>query len=101
MSLAYISLGSPTSGSMTVSASGVSVALADYRQVNCPVMLKAFPGNTGTIYIGNVSGSVTATNGMPLSSGEAMVYSFVGNLSDIYVNSSVNGDKVAWAVLQV
>jgi hypothetical protein len=64
-------------------------------------MIKALPSNTGTMYIGQVSGDVTSANGMPLAAGDAAIFSFVGNLNEIWVDSSVDAETVAWAMLNI
>jgi len=87
------------SGQKTVTTAGTAVALGS-QQVNAALMVKALPGNTGIVYVGNVAGDVASGNGMPLSAGEAAVFDLVGNLANILVDSTVNGEGVAWMILE-
>jgi hypothetical protein len=89
------------SGQTTVTTAGTEVLLHSDLPVSGPVMVKALPGNTGIMYVGNVNGAVSSSLGMPLSAGDAMIYDFVGNLNSIWVDASVSGEKVAWALLSV
>jgi hypothetical protein len=89
------------SGQNTVATAGTAEALASSRIVNCSVMVKALPGNGGTMYVGQVSGDVTSSNGMPLSPGDALIFEFVSDLAEIWIDSTVNGEGVAWLLLSV
>ena len=89
------------SGQKTVTAAGTEVVLGTI-QVNAPVMVKALDTNTGKIYIGNNGdGTVSSTTGLVLLAGESIVFEWAGNLSTIMVDSSVNGEGVAWLALNV
>jgi hypothetical protein len=90
------------SGQTTVAAAGTAVALSS-THINCngPLGLKALVGNAGMIYVGNVEGDVTSANGIELDAGEDLIFNFVENVEDIWVDASSNGDKVAWAKLNV
>jgi len=89
------------SGQKTVTAAGTEVVLGTI-QVNAPVMVKALDTNTGKIYIGNNGdGTVSSMTGLVLLAGESAVFEWVGNLSTIMVDSSVNGEGVAWLALNV
>jgi hypothetical protein len=89
------------SGQKTVTAHGTAVQLASLRQVNSSVMIKALDGNTGLVYVGQVTGDVDSSNGMELSAGEVVVFSFVGNLAEIWVDSAVDNEGVCWLLLDV
>ena len=89
------------SGQKTVTAAGTAEALATARQISSPLMIKALSTNTGLVYVGQVSGDVSSANGMPLSAGESVVLINVGNLAEIWVDSAVNGEGVAWLMLDV
>jgi len=89
------------SGQTTVAAAGTAVKLATDQLVNGPIMVKALPGNTGLVYIGNVDGDVASNNGLPLAASEVQVITHVGNLSSLWVDSAVNGEGVAWLALEV
>ena len=83
-----------------VTTAGAALALGA-QQVNAALMVKALPANTGTIYIGNDGASdVSSANGLPLAAGEVAIFDLVSNLSAIYVDSSVNGEGVAWLILE-
>lgn len=91
------------SGQTTVTTAGTEVVLAAAgTRVNGPVAVKALPTNTGVMYVGNDgAGAVSNASGFPLSAGEVIVYEYVGDLNTIWVDASVNGEKVAWAMLGV
>ncbi len=87
------------SGQKTVAALGTAEALGTVK-VECPVMVKALDTNTGKVYIGNDgAGDVTSSNGLVLLAGEAVVFDWVGHLSSIMLDVSVNGEGVAWLAL--
>ena len=89
------------SGQTTVTAAGTEVVLAASRQVNGPLMVKALPANTGVMYVGQDSGAVSSSTGMPLSAGDAVIFENVGNLAEIWVDATVNGEGVAWLLLSI
>jgi len=89
------------SGQTTVTTAGTEVILAASRNVNCAVMVKALPANTGVMYVGQVNGAVSSSTGMPLSAGEVLIFDFVGDLAQVWVDSTVNGEGVAWLLLSV
>ena len=89
------------SGQTTVAAAGTEVVLATSRQVNGPLMVKALPANTGVMYVGQDSGAVSSSTGMPLSAGDAVIFENVGNLAEIWVDATVNGEGVAWLLLSI
>lgn len=88
------------SGQTTVTTAGAAVQLGS-QLVNAPLMVKALPTNTGVMYVGNVGAGVSSANGLPLSAGEVVIFPWVGNLTSLWVDSSVDGEKVAWLVLDV
>lgn len=83
------------SGQVTVTTAGTAVqatAIAGTRFV-----IKALPANTGVMYIGSDgSGDVASTNGFPLSANEAVELTLPDTLAALWVDASVNGEKVAW-----
>ena len=89
------------SSQKTVTTAGTEVQLHAGLLVNCAVMIKALPANTGVMYIGQVAGAVSSSTGMPLSAGEVAIMDRVGNLNEIWVDSTVNGEGVAWLLLEV
>lgn len=83
------------SGQTTVTTAGTAVVLGS-QEVRCGVWIKAAPANTGVMYIGNDgAGDVTSSNGFPLSASE-VIEVFVTNLNQLWVDATVNGEKVAW-----
>jgi hypothetical protein len=87
------------SGQKAVTTAGTAVQLHSGLVVNGPVMVKALPANTGIMYVGNVAEDVASNNGMPLSLSDSLIFNFVGNLNQIWVDASVNGEGVAWLAL--
>ena len=89
------------SGQKTITAAGTAERLHDGLVVNGAVMVKALPANTGTAYIGNDgAGDVSSANGLPLSAGDAAVFAFVGDLREIWLDTTVNDEGVAWLILE-
>jgi len=89
------------SGQKTVTTAGTAEVLASSRQVSSPLMIKALPTNTNTVYVGQVTGDVASDNGMPLAAGDAVVLIHVGNLAEIWVDSAADGEGVAWLLLDI
>ncbi len=89
------------SGQNTVTTHGTAEALGD-QLINGPLMVKALDTNTDVIAIGNDgAGDVTVSNGLRLSPGDSVVFEWVGNLSTLWIDSSVDGEGVAWLSLDV
>ena len=86
------------SGQTTVTTAGTEVALGS-QQIGAPLMVKALTTNTGLVYVGESSGGVSSSTGMPLSAGEVVIFEFVGQLAALWVDSAVNGEGVAWLAL--
>jgi len=87
------------SGQITVPTAGTEVQGPDL-QVNGYVTLKAHPANTGYIYLGNDgAGAVSSATGYPLSAGGDVAIRHINNLLDIWVDSSVNGEKLCYLLL--
>ena len=90
------------SGQKAVTAAGTAETLvASDTLYQGPVMIKALPANTGVMYVGQVTGDVSSSNGMPLSAGDALIMFDVGNLKNIWVDASVSGEGVAWLLLEL
>ena len=91
----------PISGQKTVTTAGTAVSLGT-QPINGPLMVKALAANTNPIAIGNDgSNDVTLSNGLQLAAGDAVVFDFVGNLSSLWIDSTTNGEGVAWLSLNV
>jgi hypothetical protein len=86
------------SGHKLVTTAGIAEALGD-QDIMTGLIVKALTTNTGLIYIGNDgSGDVDSSNGYPLAAGGEVEFEFVGNLAQIMINSTVNGEGVAWLI---
>ncbi len=90
-----------SSGQKTITTAGTAERLHAGLITNGAVMVKALPGNTGNMFVGNVSGDVSSSNSLPLEPGDAVVFSSVADLREIWVDSAVNGEGVAWLLLGV
>lgn len=87
------------SGQTTVATSGKPVPLGA-QKVSAPLMVKAKPGNTGNVYVGNDgANTVSSTTGVILAKGDAIVFQTVTDLAQIYVDAATGGDGVAWLIL--
>jgi hypothetical protein len=45
------------------------------------------------------AGDVTVSNGLRLSASEVVIFDWVGNLYDIWLDSVNNGEGVSWIIL--
>ena len=89
----------PRSGQKVIPIAGVASAL-DSQPVNAPLMVKALTTNIGLVYVGNDgAGDVNSANGYPLAAGDQIIFGFVSNLSAVILDSAVNGEGVAWLIL--
>ena len=92
---------SAISGQKTVAAAGTAEALGS-QAINGPLMVKALTTNTNLVYLGNDgTPDVASGTGLPLQSGEVVIFEWVGSLATLYVDSAVNGEGVAWLALDV
>lgn len=89
------------SGQKTITAAGTAERLSTGQVVNGSVMVKALPANTGNVYVGNVSGDVASTNGMILEPGDVVIFNHIGDLREIWIDSAVNSEGVAWLLLDI
>jgi hypothetical protein len=89
------------SGQKTVTTAGTELALGT-QQIAGPILVKALTTNTGLVYVGNVGdGTVSSSTGYPLAAGDQIIFDHVANLANIMVDSAVNGEGVAWLVLDI
>ncbi len=86
------------SGQKTVTTAGTAVQLGT-TDILGPLAVKALDTNTGVVAVGNVSGDVTVSNGFRLSAGDTVVFEYVGNLANIWLDSAVNSEGVCWLAL--
>lgn len=82
------------SGQVTVTTAGTAVAVSVDSET---ILIKALAGNSGYIYVG--TSAVDSSNGLELSAGEAVEISGFAASGTIYVDSSSNGDKIAYLAL--
>ena len=83
------------SGQKTVATAGTAVQASTDTTVR-DYMLRANPGNTGNIAIGNDGANdVTVNNGLVLAKTDPPI-PFRGSLSDVWVDAATNGDKLCW-----
>lgn len=82
-------------GQKTVATAGTEEALvaSSVSLVAGLVEIKALPANTGVMYVG--LNPVTSATGFPLSAGESVVL-HINDLQTIYIDSTVNGEGVAY-----
>jgi hypothetical protein len=87
------------SGQKVVAAAGTAEALGSQR-IDGPLMVKALATNTGLVYLGNDGADdVSAANGLPLLAGDVLIFEWIGELGSIWLDAAVNGEGVAWIVL--
>lgn len=87
------------SGQITVTTAGTAVQGTSVR--GRVFAIQALPTNTGYIYVGTDSTNldVSSSTGYYLGAGASI--SFVADdLSEIWIDSSVNGEKVCWMRLE-
>jgi len=90
-----------TSGQVTVTTAGTAVQFPSTTSGE-RFEIKANPANTGNMWIGNDgAGDVTSANGYPLDAGQSIEVNvaLVGNMSGLWVDADVNGEKVSWIKL--
>jgi hypothetical protein len=84
------------SGQITIAAAGTAQQGTDIP--GTLFALKAHPDNADTVWTGEVTGDVAATNGYPLNPGESVVVQ-LANLNHLWFDADVNGDKICWLAL--
>lgn len=99
----------PVSGSLTVVGPNINTSSLIVGQVSCTnsgvayqlpedtltngAYIKALAANTGKIYVGR--STLVVGSGFELSAGELIIMQ-TANLNEIYVLSTVNGEKICW-----
>lgn len=87
------------SGQVSVTTAGTAQALGA-GVINGPLMVKAFPSNTGVIALGNDGANdVTTSNGLLLAAGESVVFDFIGELGAIRIDAENDSEGAAWLAL--
>ncbi len=85
------------SGQKQVTIAGTAERVHPGMPVLGPLQVKALPGNTGLVYVGNDGAAdVSSSNGFPLSAGEAVVFFRVADLCYLWLDAAVSGEGVAW-----
>jgi len=92
---------SAISGKKLITAAGTAEALGSGLCMST-LMIKANLGNTGYVYVGNDgAGDVASGNGQVLSAGDYIVLENVAMFDHVIIDSSVNGQGVAWLKLNI
>ena len=89
------------SGQNAVASAGTAELVAAAGTKGEAFAIKALPGNTGVVYIGNDgAGDVTSANGYALSAGDQVLVEATGrgmiDLGDVWVDAATSGDGVSW-----
>lgn len=93
--------GKVLSGKTVVATAGEAVALGEER-IQGALLVRALETNTGVVALGNDgAGDVSVVNGMRLSAGEAVRFTYVGTLAALRVDAAVSGEGVSWLALEV
>lgn len=95
------------SGQITVTTAGTAVQGPDSPK-GFIFALKAHPDNTDTVWFGNDGADdVSSSNGYPLNPGEQVVIDIErvedqsgDNLSTLWFDADVNGEKICWSRLK-
>lgn len=93
MQTVSLAAGTPLSGQVTGVGIGTAVQGSNVALGN-GVFIKALPANVGTVWVGNIGGSVAGTTGYPLLANEQILLQ-VTNLNQLYFDAPTT-DKVAW-----
>ena len=85
-------------GRKVVAAAATAEALAS-SQAYGTVTICAETNNTGVIAVGGsgVIASLTTREGVPLTAGSCITFQSSGDLANIYLDTTVNGDGVTYA----
>lgn len=91
-------------GTKTVTTAGTAVRLVATSTVIKQATIQALSSNTGVVCIGSSTVLVASKNGICLSAGQATplfyISGFPHDLNQIWVDSAVNGEGVAFAYEQ-
>jgi hypothetical protein len=87
------------SGQKTVAVAGTAEQLG-LANIFGPLMVKALDTNTDKVAVGNDGANdVTLANGMRLAAGDVIIFSYVGNLASIWIDSAINAEGVSWIAM--
>lgn len=88
----------PRSGQVTMGASGTFANLPNFPCQRA--LLAAHPGNTGNLWVGNATGTLSGDTGFPLTTnGPGLPLEGLENLNQVLVVADVSGDKLCWVIL--
>lgn len=88
----------PASGQLTLGASGSVSQLPSLDAHR--VLLLAHPSNSGVVWFGNQSGTVSGDTGFPLSAaGPGAPLEGLDDMGVLYAVPDVSGDKLCWLLL--
>lgn len=87
------------SGQKKTGTPGSTAVALGSQPINGALMVKALLANTGNVYVGD--STTSSTVGFELDAGESVIFSYVGNLSSIYLASSENAEGVSWLMLGI
>lgn len=88
----------PRSGQVEMSASGTVTSLPDYPCQRA--LLMAHPSNTGNIWIGNATGTLSGDTGFPLTTnGPGVPLEGLENLNQVLAVADVADDRLCWIIL--
>lgn len=96
-----------TGAAKAVTTAGTAVQL-EATGIRCSaIIIQALPANTGYIYVGD--STVASTNGFALGAEDSLMIGGANRrggddefiASDIYIDSSVNGEGVTWQYVKV
>lgn len=92
--------GSVIDGRQVVTTAGTRVQLSTTQTSVLEVTITAETDNTGYIVVGGatVVASLSTRRGTPLSAGDSYTVA-VNDLSDVYIDSTVNGDGVTYSAV--
>jgi len=88
----------PRSGQLTLGASG-TVSRPPFYPCQRALFM-AHPSNTGNIWIGNATGTLSGDTGFPLTTnGPGVPLEGLENINQVLVVADVSGDKLCWLIL--
>lgn len=83
------------SGQITVTTAGTAIQGGVIK--GSAFSFQAHPDNTDTTWIGNDGADdVTSGNGFPLNAAGPALILLINDLSDLWFDADVNGEKICW-----
>lgn len=91
--------GHPLSGQVVGLVTGTVYAFPD--QIATRVILTAHPLNSGTAWVGNITGTVNNTDGFPLVADQTPLYlEGLNNLNLLVANFDSVNDRICWMLVR-